>query len=408
MSFNRFKRGNKSKTGSVQSKEDYQEQINQPDNLSQNQQTNEQQMHNVSQGLKGQLNEDREASKKNSVSGSSTSEGDQYICDNCINEALMYSKDRPKDDIYHSQESPMDVQDRLNALQRKQIEERVRQRQMFADEVSKNLNQLTDKELLQKQNEKGSFFKDDDDLQRMRVLDNYNRIQDLNAKTQKGMTSKDQYYKSYVDNYKPDYYGEYDEDVENRRNMQMKYNKELHDQIELNRKLKERQNAENRKQGYYDDGFEKDLEDEERRRRLKNDEINRFNKNLIDQRNKRRMNDKLNDEYNERKNADELQNKYNYEAMKEKEIDEGRKKEWQRTLQEQIDNKNKRIKDEKERDRYLYGRNFDDVCECDPNGRCCCCKRIYPIAVLNPRKKYAALVRIQKARKAKQAQQAFV
>ena len=60
-------------------------------------------------------------------SETNSSATDQYICNNCINEALIDAKNKPKD--YSSNgETPMDIQERLNAMQRMRINDQVQQR----------------------------------------------------------------------------------------------------------------------------------------------------------------------------------------------------------------------------------------------------------------------------------------
>ena len=69
-------------------------------------------------------------------SETNSSATDQYICNNCINQALIDAKNKPKD--YSSNtESPMDIQDRLNAMQKMRINDQVQQRIKRAEGVAK-------------------------------------------------------------------------------------------------------------------------------------------------------------------------------------------------------------------------------------------------------------------------------
>lgn len=91
-------------------------------------------------------------------SETNSSATDQYICNNCINEALIDAKNKPKDYSING-ESPMDIQDRLNAMQKMRINDQVQQRIRRAEGVAKNLNYTSDKDKLIKENEGGNFFK---------------------------------------------------------------------------------------------------------------------------------------------------------------------------------------------------------------------------------------------------------
>ena len=84
------------------------------------------------------------------------------------------------------------------------------------------------------------------DPQVQKVLDNFNR-NDQRNKGKKSYPDKpggDDYYRNYEDNYKENYdYGDDDE----RRNQKAKDNKALKDQIEANRKLKNKNDFDNKK-----------------------------------------------------------------------------------------------------------------------------------------------------------------
>ena len=59
---------------------------------------------------------------------------------------------------------------------------------------------------------------------------------------------------------------------------------------------------------------------------------------------------------------------------------------------------------EREKDKMNNYNNYE-VCNCDETGKCCCCKRQYPLSFLNPRKQYSALARCAKKKKKLQNRQ---
>ena len=80
---------------------------------------------------------------------SSSSTADQYICNNCINEALMYEKQlNAKQNDYTYGENPLDVQDRLGELERAQINNKINEREGKTAQVAKYLSEPTDKDKL--------------------------------------------------------------------------------------------------------------------------------------------------------------------------------------------------------------------------------------------------------------------
>ena len=430
MSFTRFRKAEKSKAGSVQSRDDYNDAIRQQDNLSNYSHHSKEQydyqikpkihpqpkQENQGQTYKKYNNDINnlqrsEHNSKNPSMSSSSSTADQYICNNCINEALMYEKQlNAKKNDYPYGENPLDVQDRLGALERDQINNKINERQDRTAEAAKYLNVPSNKDKLIQQNEKGTFFLDNQtgDPQMKKVLDNFNRNDQRNRgkKPYPDKPGVDDYYRNYVDNYKENYdYGDDDE----RRNQQAKYNKALKDQIEANRKLKNKNDFDNkkyndelRKQG---DKYAKQLEDEAKRLKDMQNEMLRENLNLIEAKRKKAQNDKMLDEYDQRRNAANLKKQMEDEAERQRQAEEARRRGWQKDLDNQINEKNAKAQLEKDRNRIPNINAFThEGHECCENGKCCICKRIYPLSCLNPRKKYASLARIQKMRKQRELQ----
>ena len=431
MSFTRFRKNEKNKAASVQSNQDYKEAMSQQDNLSHysrhsqdqyeyrpQQYQQQQQQKPPAQPLNfHKFNNDInniQTSEKNSQNPSMTSSsstGDQYICNNCINDALIYEKQlNSRDNYYPNGENPLDMQDRMGELERKQINDKINERQGRAAEAGKYLGRPTNKDKLISQNEKGTFFLNNqqEDPQMRKVLENYNK-NDQRNRGQKPYSDKpgvDDYYRNYVDNYKENYdYGDDDE----KRNQQAKYNKELRDQIEANKKLRNKNDLDNQKYKdelkRQDDKYAKEQEEEAKRLKDMQNEMYRQNLNLIEAKKKKAQNDKILDDYDQKRNAANLKKQMEDEAERQRQLDEAKRKGWQKDLDNQINEKNQKAQLEKDRNKIPNINAFThEGHECCQNGKCCICKRIYPLSVLNPRKKYASLARIQKMRKQRENQ----
>ena len=428
MSFTRFRKAEKSKVPSVQSNQDYKESMRQQDNLShyshhsqeqfgyqqksqyqpqqrqQNKESQAQNFHKFNNDINN-IQKSEHNSHNPSVS-SSSSTADQYICNNCINDALIYEKQlNSRANDYPSGENPLDVQDRLGALERAQINNKINERQGRAEQAGRHLGEPTNKDKFIQENERGTFFLDNqqDDPQRQKVLANYLRNDERNRgkKSNLDKPGVDDYYRNYVDNYKENYdYGDDDE----KRKEQERYNKALHDQIEANKKLrnkydldKKRYNDEIRRQ---DDKYAKEQEEEAKRLRERQNQMYLDNLNLIEAKKKKALNDKMLDEYDQRRNAANLKKQMEDEAERLRQEEDAKRKGWQKALDNQINEKNQLAQMERERNKIpninAFTHEGHEGCE---NGRCCICRRIYPLYQLNPRKKYASLARIQKMRK---------
>ena len=430
MSFTRFRKTEKSKASSVQSNQDYRDSMRQQDNLSQySRRSQDQYEYQPRQQMPPQqktfnqpqnfhkFNNDinniqrSEHNSQNPSLSSSSSTADQYICNNCINDALIYEKQlNQRGNDYPNGENPLDIQDRLGALQRAQINNKINERQGRAQEAGKHLGEPTNKDKLIQQNEKGVFFLNNqtEDPQMRKVLDNYNRNDERNRgkKPYSDKPGVDDYYRNYVDNYRENYdYGDGDE----KRNQQEKYNKALRDQIEANKRLKNKNDLDNKKYNdelkRQDDKYAREQEEEAKRLKNMQNQMLRDNLNLIEAKKKKALNDKMLDDYDQKRNAANLKKQMEDEAERQRQLDDARKKGWQKDLDNQINEKNQKAQLEKDRNKIPNVNAFThEGHECCQNGKCCICKRIYPLSVLNPRKKYASLARIQKMRKQRENQ----
>ena len=427
MSFTRFRKSEKSKGSSVQGSQDYQEAMNQQDNLSQyshhsnNQydyQPNTVKYNRQKQQNQAQLNQKynndinniqkSEHNSQNQSVTSSSSSPDQLICNNCINDALIYEKqlnNRTSD--YPNGETPLDMQKRLDALEREKIKNKISARQGLALQVGKNLGKPTNKDKLIQENERGKFFLDDqqEDPQKKRVLEKYNQNDARNRGTKPFFDKPgvDDYYKNYVDNYK----GEEEDDDYDKKREQDKYNKALLDQIEANKKLRNKDNIDNKKykeeMKKQDEQFMKDEEERAKKIKAKENEMYNINLNLIEAKRKKAQDDKMIDDYDQKRKADNLRKLMEDEEERKRQKDDETRKTWQKELDRQILEKNQKNQLEKDRNKIPnYNKFTHEDHECCQNGKCCICKRVYPLNLLNPKKKYASLARIQKMRKQKE------
>ena len=429
MSFTRFRKSEKSKASSMQGSQDYQESVHQQDNISQHSHNSnnkynyppqekiypQQKVQNqpqIPQKYNNDINniQRSEHNSQNQSVTSSSSSPDQFICNNCINDALIYEKQlNNRSNDYPNGETPLDMQKRLDALEREQIRNKINVRQGLAIQVGKNLGKPTNKDRLIQENERGTFFLDNqqEDPQRKKVLDKYYQ-NDARNRAQKPYSDKpgvDDYYKNYVDNYK----GEKEEDEEEyeKKREQDKYNKALLEQIEANKKLRNKYSIDNKKYNdelkRQDDKFMKEEEERAKKIKAQENEMYNINMNLIEAKRKKAQDDKMLDEYDQKRKAANLRKLMDDEEELKRQRDDEQRKGWQKDLDKQIYEKNQKMQLERDRNKIPnYNAFTHEDHECCQNGKCCICKRVYPINVLNPKKKYASLARIQKMRKQKE------
>ena len=151
-----------------------------------------------------------------------------------------------------------------------------------------------------------------------------------------------------------------------------------------------------------DEQFMKDEEERAKKIKAKENEMFNINLNLIEAKKKKAQDDKMIDEYDQKRKADNLRKLMEDEEEKKRKKDDETRKIWQKELDRQILEKNQKNQLEKDRNKIPnYNKFTHEDHECCQNGKCCICKRIYPINLLNPKKKYASLARIQKMRKQK-------
>ena len=341
---------------------------------------------------------------------------DELICNNCINQDLIDAKKRHLQLQNARNETPMDVQDRLNKLNQTQINNRVQDRIKLSENVAKKMrpNTSIEKDKLIKTNENGVFFLNDpniisNDYQKQRALDNYNKRAlrtSASSVACKGNNNNDKpevdkYYKKYVDNYK-----EPDNNSKLRSSRSMprnNYNEELNKQIEDKNRLRnkrdqeeqERMNNEQRKD--YEKFLNKQNEENKKRQRMNEDFI-QGNKNLIYLKNKKKENE-INKTYeDDYKKAMNVQKELEDEIIKKKNEDNKKKMELQKELEKQMKEKEMRKAIEKEEYKCVPNSTIGS-CTCQGTGVCSQCKKTYPLNFLNTKKNYKSLAQARYERK---------
>lgn len=322
---------------------------------------------------------------------------EELICNNCINQSLIDAK-KNREKETKNQETPMDIQDRLNGLARKQIFNKVQERIKMSEQVAKKLRtQSVEKERLIKENEKGTFFLNDPDVlcndyQKKRALDNYNRKLKCSSSTAK-MTEKpevEKYYRKYVDNYKePE-----TQPLKSRKSLVKNYNEELENQIITNQKLRNRKKKEDddrvlKEQQKDNENFIKEQNELARKKQQMNEDFIRGNRNLMYLKNKKQQNEKLQNNYNDQNNISQLQKQLEEEEKQRRDQENEKKRKLQQDLERQV-KENQRKKQLEKNDKFVPRNPFGE-CTCQGTGVCCSCKKTYPLSFLNPRRNYASL-----------------
>lgn len=323
---------------------------------------------------------------------------EELICNNCINQSLIDAK-RKRDQDAKTQETPMDIQDRLNNLTQNKIFSKVQERIKNSELVAKKFRpQSVEKERLINKNEKGTFFLNDPDVlsndyQKKRALDNYNRKMKISSSTKKisDKPNVDEYYKKYVDNYKEP---EQPKTI-SKNDIQKNYNDALENQIANNQKLRNRKKREdeeriNNEQKRDNENFIKQQNDLAKKKQMLNDEFIRGNRNLIYLKNKKLENEKLQDNYNNKHQISSLQKQLDDEENERKNQELEKKRKLQQDLEKQVREKQKQKELEKKNDNVPYKNTFGQ-CTCQGTGVCSSCKKTYPLSFLNPKKNYTSL-----------------
>ena len=179
------------------------------------------------------------------------------------------------------------------------------------------------------------------------------------------------------------------------------------EQIEANKKIRSKNSLDNKKYNdelkKQDDKFMKEEEEKAKKIKAQENEMYNINLNLIEAKKKKEKDDKMLDEYDQKRKAANLRKQLEEEEEKKRQKEDERRKGWQKDLDKQILEKNQKNQLEKDRNKVPnYNAFTHEDHECCQNGKCCICKRMYPLNVLNPKKKYASLARIQKMRKQKE------
>ena len=337
---------------------------------------------------------------------------DELICNNCINQDLIDAKKRHLQAQNARNETPMDVQDRLNKLSQTQINNRVQDRIKLSENVAKKMrpNSSIEKEKLIKTNENSVFFLNDpniisNDYQKKKALDNYNKrsLRTSASTTCKGSEKPEveKYYRKYVDNYKePD---RDDNRLHSSRSMPRNYNEELNKQIQDKNRLRsikdqqeqEKMNSEQRKD--YEKFLNKQNEENRKRQRMNEDFI-QGNKNLIYLKNKKKENEMTKTYKDDYQKAVNAQKQLESEITQKKNEDNAKKLALQKELEKQMKEKEMQKALEKEDFKYVPNNNIGN-CTCHGTGVCSQCNKTYPLNFLNSKKNYKSLAQARYEKK---------
>ena len=270
------------------------------------------------------------------------------------NKTQQSTKEEPpkeiKKETYKSYDnSPFDPYERSHLYQQDFINDRVEQRMRMQEKVADQMNfgiSNKDKYITKTGKEKFYFHENNVDYHIKKVKDNYDLISKKNEGYKITNEQEDKYYKNYVDNVKPTTLDqidqEYFENEEKKINNQMKYNKELNDQINNNRNMRNKFEKDYNER--LNDAKKKEEEKYLKNEKIKEDKIikskNEFkntNEMLIAQKNEAKKMDYNRDvEYDNRIN-DKIKKQMDYMEEKDYRRKEEKKLRYKQALDKQMD-----------------------------------------------------------------------
>ena len=234
------------------------------------------------------------------------------------------------------------------------VEQRMRMQEKAAEKMDFGISDK-DKFITRKGKEQFYFYGDNVDYHIKRTKDKYDLIQKKNANYKITNEQEDKYFKNYVDNVKPESLDqidkEYFENEGKKINKQIQYNKDLSDQIN-NRKAMRNKFEKDYNQRLIDDKkredekyFQQEKIKEDKRIKSKNDFCN-MNEMLIAQKNEaKKMDYNRNVEFDNAIN-NQMKRQIDYIEEKEYKRREDRKNRYKQALDKQIDQQKIRRKRE--------------------------------------------------------------
>ena len=245
--------------------------------------------------------------------------------------------------------SPFAPYERSQLYQEDFINDRVEQRIRMQEKVAEKIDQgITNKDkfITKKGKEQFYFYGDRVDYNVKKTKDKYDLIQKKNEGYKITNEQEDKYFKNYVDNVKPTSLDqidqEYFENEGKRINRQIQYNKDLNDQINNNKAMRNKfekdynQRLIDEKKLDDEKYFKEEKKKEEKRLKYKNDFKN-TNEKLIQEKNEAKlMNQKQNVEYDNVIN-NQIRKQMDYMEEKEYRRKEDKKNRYKQALDKQID-----------------------------------------------------------------------
>ena len=225
------------------------------------------------------------------------------------------------------------------------VEQRIRMQEKAAEKIDQGITNK-DKFITKKGKEQFYFYGDRVDYNIKKTKDKYDLIQKKNEGYKITNEQEDKYFKNYVDNVKPTSLDQIDQEFfENegkRLNRQIQYNKDLNDQINNNKAMRNKfekdynQRLIDEKKLDDEKYFKEEKKKEEKRLQYKNDFKN-TNEKLIQEKNEAKlMNQKQNVEYDNVIN-NQVRRQMDYIEEKEYRRKEDKKNRYKQALDKQID-----------------------------------------------------------------------
>ena len=245
--------------------------------------------------------------------------------------------------------SPFAPYERSQLYQEDFINDRVEQRIRMQEKAAEKFDQgITNKDkfITKKGKEQFYFYGDRVDYNIKKTKDKYDLIQKKNEGYKITNEQEDKYFKNYVDNVKPTSLDQIDQEFfesEGKRlNKQIQYNKDLNDQINNNKAMRNKfekdynQRLIDEKKLDDEKYFKEEKKKEEKRLKYKNDFKN-TNEKLIQEKNEAKlMNQKQNVEYDNVIN-NQIRKQIDYMEEKEYRRKEDKKNRYKQALDKQID-----------------------------------------------------------------------
>ena len=224
------------------------------------------------------------------------------------------------------------------------VEQRIRMQELAAEKMDQGISNK-DKFITKKGQEQFYFYGNMEDYQMKKTKEKYDKVQKKNEGYKNINIKEDKYFKSYVDNAKPTTIEqidqEYFENEGKKINRQIQYNKDLNEQINKNRAMKNKFEKDYNQRLYdakkiEDEKYLKEEQKKEDKKiKSKNDFLN-TNEMLIAQKNEaKKMDYNRNVQYDNIRN-EQIRKQMNYIEEKEYQRKEDKKNRYKQALDKQI------------------------------------------------------------------------